>query len=65
MPLLRTYINFLFVCSDTIVFARLNKESQPLAKTTLAHLAVSRDVNCFRFVIQLMFLSHRITPEKV
>lgn len=36
------YYPFLFIIYlDTIVFARLNRESQPLMKTTLAHLAVS------------------------
>lgn len=35
------FLFFFFISSDSIVFARLNKESQPLMKTTLKHLAVS------------------------
>ncbi len=58
-------LSFLFDFSDTIVFARLNQESQPLMKTTLAHLAVSTDVNLCKFVIQMVMLSLRITPGKV
>ena len=57
---------FLLKClsSDSVVFARLDKESEGLKKTTLGHLGV-RTAAVLLLCVRSLFNCDRIMPEKV